>query len=1555
MADNTLKVRLQSAYKSSADWNTLNPVLKNGEVGFVSSPASMYGWYKIGNGTSTWNQLPYSTYRPLNNGDFDTINVTDETAGDLIVTGAARFLNTIQGTAASAVNATSATSAAKLTTNAGGAGTPVYFSNGVPTNCTLSSIYVGRATADESGNNIKATYASSISMDNHTLTLKNKNGASLATVDLHFDDLKSLIHKKYESTSYYATAADWTNSTWYFMSVKPDSWYKPWRVKFKVHSYCPNYANLDSYTWATYTGRADAIAYCNWNERYDSAHYYLPYYPLKKAGFDAGYGHAIGVSILYGSGYTTSSYYRTFEIDYYECENCTVTILDTPVKWSSWTGTGTTNYGSLNAPNAVDRGLQETGDANTVTENRISYFPGKTGTKGIWGSSLFMENANGTYEDICTAADGTVTSSNRTTATTKIANTTGFKIGGTIWYTNTTYAANTNISGNAVVYSSISIFDSRYAFNTTLTANSLTPYKEVYLVGTIHDDNLFYLDTVWWTQTPTDTSKIYILVGACFDSTTSNCRVTLYEQNIWYYYDGTMLREYVHKAKNADVADLATYAISAGAAPIPGVDRGLNVVSSKIGHVTSLTASANISGTANVSGWGQTATVAVPSIDAYGHTTACKTKTITMPSSTGLATTAYVNERVANAVHFKGGFDPNNADALKPPLKEIGDMYVATVDNAGTSTFYGLALESGDSIIFQSTVAAGTNPTSANFIGVEKTVSVENKGPTLSWGNTSTVGVVEGVNLTVKMPANPNTNTTYIIDKTTSGVTSAYVGLHADGASTWSSTTNLATSAFVNPLINALTEGTSQASTADYIITSYVGAGTPTTTYHRRKASLVSVGYASSAGAAPYPVTDADRGLSLVSKKIGHANSYTATANISGNTSTTMLFGGSFAVPYFSIDAYGHATAVGQKTFTLPGNPNTDRLQGMNKDNSTKYYPTGTTVSSNSTAMAIFSESIYNQGTTATAPDIVSTAVNTKIANALLTGAGTAAKDAGSSANPRYFPALWKMDTGRTIKDGDIVTFKVPVAGHDYGVWLSADNGANYYAIACNGTGRLTTHFPVNTYVSCIFETAGSVASVFASTGSNARITASGGCWRIINYYDSNSNDTGHYLRRIYPNIKAGSNKIFPYTIILQKPDGKWESLVLSSTTAASKAANTNGFLLNNALLMYANTTYNADGNVGTYNIWSMHSGLIDHRYSFNTENNATNGTTGYKPVYLVGTIGTDGLFYLNTTKWWAQDLPAAGAGTEGTIYWYIGDAYDYYRLTFVDTQKIYIYSNGRIREYSDFAQYAANAASLGGVSSTSFGTALGTSGNLVTLKNSDGTTVSTVTVPFATNASQLGGSAASTYLQGNDIIGSSGVVVTPGTGAATVSADLRTTTKLGAAGATAAATETTKIYAVQMDSNGDLAVKVPWTDSQDIPITGAEKGLTVTSKKVGHATTITAGNVGPDGNKSPSHGGTFVVPYIAYDAYGHSTAVANRTITLPNDTDTKNTAGSTNSDSKLFLIGATSQAANPQTYSDSEVYTTNGTLTTNKVQVGGTAVTLEFNSTTKSLDFVFA
>ena len=58
----------------------------------------------------------------------------------------------------------------------------------------------------------------------------------------------------------------------------------------------------------------------------------------------------------------------------------------------------------------------------------------------------------------------------------------------------------------------------------------------------------------------------------------------------------------------------------------------------------------------------------------------------------------------------------------------------------------------------------------------------------------------------------------------------------------------------------------------------------------------------------------------------------------------------------------------------------------------------------------------------------------------------------------------------------------------------------------------------------------------------------------------------------------------------------------------------------------------------------------------------------------------------------------------------------------------------------------------------------------------------------------------------------------------------------------------------------------------------------------------------------------------------------------VPPDNDTKNTAGSTNSTSKLFLVGATEQSANPQTYSNTNVFATNGALqadTLNAIGIG--------------------
>lgn len=89
------------------------------------------------------------------------------------------------------------------------------------------------------------------------------------------------------------------------------------------------------------------------------------------------------------------------------------------------------------------------------------------------------------------------------------------------------------------------------------------------------------------------------------------------------------------------------------------------------------------------------------------------------------------------------------------------------------------------------------------------------------------------------------------------------------------------------------------------------------------------------------------------------------------------------------------------------------------------------------------------------------------------------------------------------------------------------------------------------------------------------------------------------------------------------------------------------------------------------------------------------------------------------------------------------------------------------------------------------------------------------------------------------------------------------------------------------------------------------------TADKVANTLTFT-------GYQSKSYNGSAAV----------SVAIPSRVSDLTNDsgyitsyTDTKNTTGSTNSPSKLYLIGATSQASSPVTYSNSEVYTQSGAV----------------------------
>ena len=106
------------------------------------------------------------------------------------------------------------------------------------------------------------------------------------------------------------------------------------------------------------------------------------------------------------------------------------------------------------------------------------------------------------------------------------------------------------------------------------------------------------------------------------------------------------------------------------------------------------------------------------------------------------------------------------------------------------------------------------------------------------------------------------------------------------------------------------------------------------------------------------------------------------------------------------------------------------------------------------------------------------------------------------------------------------------------------------------------------------------------------------------------------------------------------------------------------------------------------------------------------------------------------------------------------------------------------------------------------------------------------------------------------------------------------------------------KYYAVEIDKNDKAFVYVPWANDNTTYKAGT--GLTLSGTTFNHSNSITAGTA-QGGSGTLSHGGTFTVPKITYDAQGHITGASTTTYTLPAPGDTHYTSKN--------VIGASSAA----------------------------------------------
>jgi hypothetical protein len=150
-----------------------------------------------------------------------------------------------------------------------------------------------------------------------------------------------------------------------------------------------------------------------------------------------------------------------------------------------------------------------------------------------------MQTADMTWEKI------TDPNAKYSTATTKTVNTHGFRLGQLKYYSSTSnFATGATIATN-VVYDKAASVDLRYSTNCGATPG-WTDGDYIYLVGTMGNDGLFYLDTTtWWTNTLPNTNdgKLYMRVGLYVNTYAYTC--SLLTKHPVFYHDGTGIKQYI--------------------------------------------------------------------------------------------------------------------------------------------------------------------------------------------------------------------------------------------------------------------------------------------------------------------------------------------------------------------------------------------------------------------------------------------------------------------------------------------------------------------------------------------------------------------------------------------------------------------------------------------------------------------------------------------------------------------------------------------------------------------------------------------------------------------------------------------------------------------------------------------------------------------------------------------------------------------------------------------------------------------------------------------------
>ena len=585
---------------------------------------------------------------------------------------------------------------------------------------------------------------------------------------------------------------------------------------------------------------------------------------------------------------------------------------------------------------------------------------------------------------------------------------------------------------------------------------------------------------------------------------------------------------------------------------------------------------------------------------------------------------------------------------------------------------------------------------------------------------------------------------------------------------------------------------------------------------------------------------------------------------------------------------------------------------------------------------------------------------------------------AGNNRSGSYLSTKWSVNgiNGITVPyNGMVITIRVPAAGvSTAGIVLSINNGTNYYPVVRNVSTVISTEYAVNSTIVLVFN-ADQTASAYLTSNTKSTIT---GCWQIA---DANSTYSNASLGNGYATCSTAAETVAKVASLssYSLSTGGAVSVKFTYDVPANATLNINSKGAKN--IYYRGAKIPAGiikaGDVATFVYSSYYHLIAIDRWQKDIDDMlALKGDkNGFAELDANGKVPTSQLpSYVDDVLEYSAKSSFPATGETGKIYLDIATniPYRWSGSTYVE-----ISTSLALGETSSTA-YRGDRGAVAYAHAASAHAPVDAEPNqnaFSTIMVDNGTGVS-YSAPSSSSSLEFKGENLNINATNNGKNGdvtvtlsvpdaganTKGVtVVYPAASCTTFSSDAGTVTPL-------AVQKGAKMFAVTRPTSSTTNAITRYSntigDVKDSKILIEDVTNTKDTSKTAQVLSIPA-----EGGKKMVYGyctdqidGTSFIggvfpndatefPYASGLAIGGTSgnllwkgnrvldnndlAAINSAISNKPDNDTKNTAGSTNTSNKIFLVGATSQAANPQTYSHDTAYVgTDGYLYSNSEKV---------------------